>query len=475
MKWCLLERLLLTINYPPWVWAAIIALATFAYFLFMLPTDITWVNVGSDGPDYILGMKYLRVSHPTGQPLYTLMGAAWMRMIPWGTEWFRIALMSAVFSAATAGILYRMTRSFIAPLIFVSSGVVVSQSILVELYAPVTFFIVLAWWLHSTEHRGWGYAVVGLGLAVHHLAGFMWLGLLAKDYYEKNGILPGLWAIASGLPWYAYIVLANRAPFISVGGTGVGDYLNFFGAQTFLLGGLAIFGNDYGLTGDFKERLWDVFRLIFMLGPALIPLMIAIKAGFATKATLLPSLILLILLYYATDLDARVYTYTMVSVALVAILVAQQPLSRIMKGSIIAFSVLMIGINLSYDLNFAHKNRVSDPYASAVQFRHALSALPPNAIVWSHNRGWEKMTTVLYNFDHGTNIDTISVAWKQQAPESTYTALKLAEAERRLWHTYIVDGAHYFVQLERITADEVMRDVAKLDLVDGKKWLEVLE
>src|SRR3990172_11835252 len=85
-----------------WFLSSLIFVLALAYFASMLPRDITWVSVGSDGADYMLASKYFRVAHPTGEPLYTLLGAAWIRIIHFGTEWWRYSLLSAVFSAATA-------------------------------------------------------------------------------------------------------------------------------------------------------------------------------------------------------------------------------------------------------------------------------------------------------------------------------------------------------------------------------------
>src|SRR3990167_3287047 len=291
-----------------WKIALIFALAL-AYFAFMLPRDITWVSVGSDGPDYMLAAKYFRVAHPTGEPLYTLLGAVGVRLVRMGSEGWRYSLLSAVFSAGTAAILYAATRRIVAPLVYLASGIVVSQSTILELYAPVTFFIVLAWWLHDMGYRAWGYAAIGLGLAVHHLAGFMFLGLLGKDYIQKQSLWTAGWAILIGLPWYAYIPLANRPPYVSVAGESLADYKSFFLSQGGLLGGLAVLSERFALSEDFRERLWDLARILLALGPGLVVLMLAVKAGVRGRRMLLPTVMLGITAYWFTDLDPRVYTY----------------------------------------------------------------------------------------------------------------------------------------------------------------------
>lgn len=432
----------------------------------MLPRDITWVNVGSDGPDYMIAAKYFRVAHPTGEPLYTLLGAAWIRLLdPIGSasEWWRYSLMSAVFSAGTAALLYAATRRIVAPLVYLASGIVVSQSTILELYAPVTFFIVLAWWLHDMGYRGWGYAALGLGLAVHHLAGFMFLGLICKDYIQKRSLWTSLWAVAVGLPWYAYIPLANNPPYVSIAGESLADYKAFFLSQGGLMGGLAVMSGRFTVTEDFLERLWDLTRIVLALGPALVVLVLAIRGSVKAKTMFLPIMIGIFTLYWFTDLDPRVYTYLMPAIALAAVMIGMYDRLHLLRIPIVAFSLALIISNLwAYDIG----GRWVDPNHSAEAFRAELAAIPPNSVVWSYNRGWEAMTAELYNYDHGTRFNSVLMAhYRNDAAEG----LELAEAEGRLFRTVIVDPESYLVTLERTTTELVLREADEQNLANYQR------
>ena len=428
----------------------------------MLPRDITWVSVGSDGPDYMLAAKYFRVAHPTGEPLYTLLGALWVRLIPIGSEWWRYSLLSAVFSAGTAAILYAATRRLVAPLVYLASGIVVSQSTILELYAPVTFFMVLAWWLHDMGYRAWGYAAIGLGLAVHHLAGFMFLGLVGKDYIQKRSFWTAGWAILVGLPWYAYIPLANRPPYVSVAGESLADYKSFFLSQGGLLGGLNIMASRFVISEDFRERLWDLTRVLMALGPALVVLALAVKARVRGREMFLPIVAGLIALYWFTDLDPRVYTYLMPAIALVALMVGlyTEKGARHLHMIVAVFSCIVMANNLEiYDIG----GRYLDPHHSAEEFRAELASIPPNSIVWTYNRGWEAMTAELYNYDHGTDFNTVLMAHQR---DDAAEGIEAAYAEGRLFRTVIVDPESYLVRLELTTPELVLREADEQNLAN---------
>jgi hypothetical protein len=443
----------------PWLVSSLIFVLALAYFISMLPRDITWVNVGSDGTDYMIAAKYLRVAHPTGEPLYTLLGAAWIRLLSlFGSEWWRFSLLSAVFSAGTAAVLYQTTRSWLAPAFYLASGVVVSQSTILELYSMVTFFTILGWALHERGHRGLGYSAIGLGLAVHHLAGFMFLGLLAKDYLARQPLKPAIWAIILGLPWYAYIVLANRPPYYSVSGETIRDYWQFCCSQGGLFGGMAVMGGQYSLSEDFRERVWDLTRILLALGPALLILVFAAK-----KIVLLSILIGVITLYWFADLDPRTYTYMIVPVALAAILIGRAERPQWLTNMSGIFLAALIIVNLSiYHIGGRHL----DPHHSAEAFQAQLGQIPPNSVIWNYNRGWEAMTALLYSYDHGTTFNMVMLG---RADILSLAELEQAEQEGRLYHAVITDPENYGVQLIPATAELVNREAKEQDLSQYQK------
>ncbi len=440
-----------------------IGLLALLYFFTLLPKDITWVNVAYDGPGYLLAAKYFRITYPTGDPLYILLGAGWIRAIPFGTEWFRMALLSAVFGGATAGLLYYHTRSLLAPLVFLASGIVVSQAIIVEKYTLTAFLIILGYHLWVTDRRGWGYAVIGLALGVHHTAAFFWLGFMWADYYNRRNWKLGALSIVCGLPWYLYIPFANRAPFYNIEGTSIRDYYQYCCSQSFLWGGLAVLDGRFSLSGDFLGRLWDISRiLIGGFGPGLVALFLALREKIQGRAWLLPALLGLVLLYYFTNLDPSVYTYTILAFALGALLIGKAKLPPMLRKSIVAFVVVAILFNAQlYDIG----GPALDPVNSAQRFEQDLANLPQDAVIWSHNRGWEKFTVLRYNLDHGTTFDVVNIEKPLRNEREIADTLNTAYQEQRLYRTAVTDPRNHVVRIEPTTPTRILADI------ESNQWL----
>ena len=82
----------------PWI-AAVTALVL--YTRAAAPGIVTFFD---DSLEFQVVGPTLGIAHPTGYPLYTLLGALWTRLLPWGTWAGRMNLMSAVAAAAAVGI-----------------------------------------------------------------------------------------------------------------------------------------------------------------------------------------------------------------------------------------------------------------------------------------------------------------------------------------------------------------------------------
>ena len=50
----------------------------------------------------------LGIAHPPGYPLYTIISKIWLLLLPFGSEGYRLNVLSAVGGAATAWIFYRI-------------------------------------------------------------------------------------------------------------------------------------------------------------------------------------------------------------------------------------------------------------------------------------------------------------------------------------------------------------------------------
>jgi hypothetical protein len=82
-------------------WVAAL-LALWAYVRTLSPT-VAWVNQGEDSGDLLVASATLGIPHPTGYPLFTLLGRV-ASLVPIGSVAFRINLVAAL--AGAAGILF---------------------------------------------------------------------------------------------------------------------------------------------------------------------------------------------------------------------------------------------------------------------------------------------------------------------------------------------------------------------------------
>src|SRR3989449_10721353 len=86
--------------------ALVVGVAAFAiYALGACPT----IYVGDSG-ELVTAVHLLGIPHPTGYPLYVLLGKLWTLLIPAGSIAWRMSLFSAACAAATCGALYALAR-----------------------------------------------------------------------------------------------------------------------------------------------------------------------------------------------------------------------------------------------------------------------------------------------------------------------------------------------------------------------------
>ena len=107
-----------------------------------------------DGPELLTALHNLGVAHPSGYPLFTLLGTLPARL-PWATPHFNATLfLCALPSAATAGVLHATLRrlevrpawALVGALLYAFSETVLGQSIRLEVYALHCLFIALTFW-----------------------------------------------------------------------------------------------------------------------------------------------------------------------------------------------------------------------------------------------------------------------------------------------------------------------------------------
>ncbi|MGC8826464.1 MAG: glycosyltransferase family 117 protein [Anaerolineae bacterium] len=218
----------LTARLLPW---AVFAAGLGLYIATLAPTVVT---VFDDSPEFQLVCWRLGVAHPTGYPLYTLLGWLFTRL-PFGDAAYRVNLLSAVCAAGALAGLFVLVREMtgrplaglLSALALAISPVFWSQATIAEVYAlhlciTVWLLAALARW-EKTGAEKWLITTAGLfgaGLAHHRTIVLLLPGLaLALTLPARSGASRRLWwgrswwkmALACLLPllFYAYIPLVG--------------------------------------------------------------------------------------------------------------------------------------------------------------------------------------------------------------------------------------------------------------------------
>lgn len=196
------------VSYGPWnaftgsdyALAALGALLTLAVYLKTVAVTVT----GEDSGELVAAAATLGIPHPTGYPLWTMLGFAFTRLIPIGGAAFRVNCLSAFFGAATVFlvilIVIRLTRSHLAGL---AGGLALAfsrefweQSVIAEVYTLNAFLfalcilILLAW--RESRRDGllrWFALIWGLSLTNHST-----MAMVAPVFgLYVLAIEPGIW------------------------------------------------------------------------------------------------------------------------------------------------------------------------------------------------------------------------------------------------------------------------------------------
>lgn len=193
---------------------------------FYLPTLSPSV-VADDGGELQMLAAVLGVPHPTGYPLFTLLGWMFTRLPLGGDAALRVTLFGAIAAAAGAGLAYLAARelrlgrfpSLMAALLLAAAPRVWMHAAATEVYPLANLFILLAIWLLLRWGAGktplWGVALaLGFGLT-HHIslrlfgpAMLVYLLLVdARLLSQPRRWLPALACLLLPLALYVYLPL----------------------------------------------------------------------------------------------------------------------------------------------------------------------------------------------------------------------------------------------------------------------------
>jgi tetratricopeptide (TPR) repeat protein len=190
------------------------------------------IYVGDSG-ELVTAAATLGIPHPSGYPLYVLVGKLWTLMVPAGSIAFRMSLFSAAGAAAACGVVYWLCRrlslhAFVAAtsaLLLAFSPSFWGEANIQRVYALNALFVALGTaaafaWHRVREPRALilAFFLCGLGATNHTFMAIFALALalfavitapaLVKDW---GTILRSGSAFAVGLLPYAYLPLRSRA------------------------------------------------------------------------------------------------------------------------------------------------------------------------------------------------------------------------------------------------------------------------
>ncbi len=182
------------------------------------------------------------VAHPTGYPLYTILGGLWSHLLPFGNVARRMNLFSSLWGAAALGEIYLATASLgekepawstagglAAAYVLLFSPIFQRESLVAEVYSmhaailAALLLVSLAWLERGDERYAfWSMLLLGIGLA-HHRTVLLFLpglvaGVLASFGRNRAGFFKRTWPrllAALLLPLVLYVYIPIRAPHLS--------------------------------------------------------------------------------------------------------------------------------------------------------------------------------------------------------------------------------------------------------------------
>lgn len=207
------------------------AFLTVGTFLVYAMGTCRTIYVGDSG-ELVAAAATLGIPHPSGYPLYVLLGKLWIMLVPMGSIAWRMSLLSAAAAALTCGLFFALVRrlgisspaAVVSTLILAFSPSFWSQANIQRVYSLNAFFVVavsfaaLEWYRSRRIH--WlmlAACLAGLGASNHTIMGVFGLAVGLFAVISEPALLRRplhlLACVASGLfgllP-YAYLPLRSR-------------------------------------------------------------------------------------------------------------------------------------------------------------------------------------------------------------------------------------------------------------------------
>jgi tetratricopeptide (TPR) repeat protein len=188
------------------------------------------IYVGDSG-DLVTAVHVLGIPHPSGYPLYVLLGHLWEMLIPLGSIAWRMSLFSAAAAAATCGVVFALGRragldavaALFAALLLAASPSFWGEATVQRVYTLDALFVAVAtacaWRWYRRRDRvslAASFFVCGLGATNHTFMAVYAVALaLAMCVADAGAFARGFMlvvpAFAIGLVPYLYLPLRARA------------------------------------------------------------------------------------------------------------------------------------------------------------------------------------------------------------------------------------------------------------------------
>ncbi|MBI4725624.1 DUF2723 domain-containing protein [candidate division TA06 bacterium] len=151
-------------------------------------------TIGSiDSGELSLVVKTLGIAHPTGYPLFTLLGKIWITLMFWGDLAYRLNIFSGLIGACAAALLFltlgqlgiRPVLSLAGSLLWAFSPVVWDQATVIEVYGLTSLLGILLIWLSLRYKKENDFRLLSL---IAFIAGLGWGNHLSHLWY-LSGVL----------------------------------------------------------------------------------------------------------------------------------------------------------------------------------------------------------------------------------------------------------------------------------------------
>jgi hypothetical protein len=143
-----------------WLITALVVIGFFIMYSSVTPDHLVNKNNGGDDGDYISAILTGGIPHPTGYPTFTMLGQIFL-LIPLGTPYFRVALMSGISAALAAGLFflwmvkvilkdekYAILGALCAAIGWGTAPLVWGQAFIVDVFALQALFVMaVIWWV----------------------------------------------------------------------------------------------------------------------------------------------------------------------------------------------------------------------------------------------------------------------------------------------------------------------------------------